>query len=124
VTKWTATFRLGELDSPRRFDAGGPAVLVSLIDGVPYAVEDSCLHRGASLASGVCRGGIITCPSHWWRYDLRDGALQGSPGQHLATFACRIVGDVVEVDLPEPVVAPSLREQLLAHARSGRSPDA
>jgi len=95
-----------------------------MVDDQPRAVEDACLHKGASLEGGTCRDGVITCPSHWWRYDLRDGALQGTPSEHLATFACRIVGGVVEVDLPEPVATPSLREQLLAHARSGKSPDA
>lgn len=124
MTEWTPTFAVDELGQPRRYSDGDRAVLVAMVDGQPRAVQDSCLHRGASLEGGVCRDGVITCPSHWWRYDLRDGALQGSPGEYLATFPCRVVNNVVEVQMPNESPTLSLREQLLAHARTGRSPDA
>lgn len=124
MTNWTPTFRVDELVAPRRFEDGGHAVLVAVVDGQPRAVADSCLHKGASLEGGVCRQGVVTCPSHWWRYDLRDGGLQGSPGVHLATFPCRIVDGIIEVALPDPTPSLSLRQQLLAHARSGRSSNA
>jgi nitrite reductase/ring-hydroxylating ferredoxin subunit len=107
-------------ERPLPFEHGGLRILVAVIDGQPRAVDDACLHRGASLSGGVCRDGIITCPSHWWRYDLRDGALQGSPGAHLTTFACRVVDGVVEVLLPPPAPQQSLREILLAHAHETR----
>jgi len=121
---WMPTFAVDDLANPRRFEHGGRAVLVAIVDGQPHAVADACLHKGASLEGGVCKGGVVTCPSHWWRYDLRDGALQGSPGEFLASYPCRVVDGVVEVQMPDQSPTLSLREQLLAHARSGRSPDA
>ena len=115
---WTPTFAVGELgDAPRRFDHGSIAVLVAMVDGAPHAVSAACLHKGASLEGGVCRDGIITCPSHWWRYDLRDGSLQGTPGSGLTVYPARVREGIVEVELPEPTRSPSLREVLLAHAR-------
>jgi nitrite reductase/ring-hydroxylating ferredoxin subunit len=88
-----------------------------MVDGESRAVSADCLHKGASLEGGICREGVITCPSHWWRYDLRDGALQGSPGVHLGVLPSRIVDGIIEVDLPPTAPTPSLREVLIAHAR-------
>lgn len=125
MPEWTPTLRTDDVAlAPRRFEARGTSILVAMVDGEPHAVADSCLHKGVSLEGGMCKDGFITCPSHWWRYDLRDGSLQGSPGEHLATYPCRVVDGVVEVDLPDAAPTLSLREQLLAHARSGRSHDA
>lgn len=124
-TAWTPTFTEADVSiEPRRFDHGGLGVLVALVDGQPRAVSADCLHKGASLEGGVCRDGIITCPSHWWRYDLRDGALQGTPGAALTVYPARVSDGVIEVDLPEPTRARSLRETLLAHARGEDIADA
>ncbi len=115
---WTPTFAVGELgDAPRRFDHGSDGVLVAMVDSEPRAVSAACLHKGASLEGGICRDGIITCPSHWWRYDLRDGSLQGTPGSGLKVYPARVRDGMVEVELPEASSAPSLRDVLLAHAR-------
>ena len=124
-TAWTPTFTEAEVSvEPRRFDHGGLGVLVALVDGQPRAVSADCLHKGASLEGGVCRDGIITCPSHWWRYDLRDGSLQGTPGAALTVYPARVSDGVIEVDLPEPTRTRSLRETLLAHARGEDIADA
>lgn len=119
---WVPSFTLGELeDGPLRFEHGSRGVLVALVDGQPHAVSDACLHKGASLSAGTCAGVYVTCPSHWWRYDLRDGSLQGTPGARLECYACRVVDGRVEVELPQELPEPSLRQILLAHARAGRS---
>ncbi|MGA0067348.1 MAG: Rieske (2Fe-2S) protein, partial [Candidatus Nanopelagicales bacterium] len=103
---------------------GGLGVRVALVDGQPHAGADAWLHQGASLASGVCRDGVVTCPSHWWRYDLRDGSLQGTPGAGLAVYPARVSDGIIEVQLPEVAPAMSMREMLLAHARGEAPADA
>lgn len=115
---WVPTYPAADVShAPRRFEHGALAVLVALVDGEPRAVADACLHKGASLAGGLCREGVVTCPSHWWRYDLRDGSLQGSPGAALEVYPARVKEGVIEVELPEAAPAMSVREMLLAHAR-------
>lgn len=117
-SEWTPTFAVDSVtQAPRRFDHGALGVLVAVVDGLPRAVSADCLHKGASLEGGVCRDGIITCPSHWWRYDLRTGALQGTPGAALTVYPARVADGMVEVALPEAAPARTLRETLLAHAR-------
>lgn len=111
-------------ERPRALQARGRDVLVAVVDGEPTAVDNACLHRGATLEGGVCRDGVVTCPSHWWRYDLRTGALLGHPGSALATYPCRVVGDRVEVLLTQAPPALGMREMLLAHARGESAVDA
>ena len=125
MTSWTPTFTVDQVEhAPLRFEHGTLPVLIAMVDGQPRAVSDACLHKGVSLAGGLCRDGVVTCPSHWWRYDLRDGQLEGSPGVHLATYPCRVVDGTIEVALPPAPVAKSLREILLDHAHSPRSANA
>ena len=125
TTAWTPTFSVDSVnDAPRRFEHGELGVLVAWVDGQPRAVSADCLHKGASLEGGVCRDGIITCPSHWWRYDLRDGSLQGTPGAALTVYPARVSDGVIEVALPESTRPRSLRETLLAHARGEDASDA
>lgn len=118
TNQWIPTFGVEEVRAhPRAYRHRELEILVALVDDEPRAVDGLCLHRQASLAGGVCHDGVITCPSHWWRYDLRDGALQGSPGVHLRVYPTRVVDGMIEVDLPPATPTRSLREILLAHAR-------
>jgi nitrite reductase (NADH) small subunit len=100
---------------------GGPAALVALVDGAPYAVSDACPHRAASLSGGLLRDGVVTCPGHLWQYDVRTGARHDTRGEGLACFPARLEGDDVVVELPDPTPQPSLREILLAQARKESS---
>lgn len=107
-----------EEGQPQRFDVAGRAVMVTVFDGTPYALDGDCLHRGASLSDGICRDGVVTCPAHWWRYDLRTGRLQGSQDVFLASYPSRIVEGVIEVLVPAQEAPRSMRQILLDHARA------
>jgi nitrite reductase (NADH) small subunit len=50
-------------------------VLVSLVEGVPVAIEDACNHAGASLAEGERHGNCVSCPMHGYLFDLASGRL-------------------------------------------------
>ena len=122
TSDWHRTVPATEaISAPVRVDVAGNPVLVHVIDGSAYAVADACLHRGLSLQGGRCVDGVITCPEHWWRYDLRTGDHLGSPGEALPTYPARIAADgVIEVLGEAPPTEMSLRETLLAHARAAR----
>jgi len=76
-------------------------VLVSLVDGAPYAIEDACNHAGASLADGPRSGDHVECPMHGYVFSLRTGELVSPRGLcgPQRTFATTIEGgDVVVWD--------------------------
>lgn len=119
----TVGVRLDDLRRTGRVRVDGPAgaALVVWTGGRVYALDDACPHRGLSMSEGAIRECVITCPAHLWRFDLGSGSRRDDPnGQPIAVYPNRIVsspdGEVVEIDLPDPLPALSLREVLLAHA--------
>jgi len=100
-----------------RVEMDGCAVLVALVDGELHAVDDACRHRGTALSGGLLRDGIVTCPAHLWRYDVRTGHRHDTDGEALTTYRVEVVGDTVEVTVPDLTRPPTMREILLAHAR-------
>src|SRR5687767_8427420 len=50
-------------------------VLVVNLNGVPYAIDDTCNHAGDSLARGELAGCTISCPAHGYIFDVRTGHL-------------------------------------------------
>jgi nitrite reductase/ring-hydroxylating ferredoxin subunit len=69
------------------------------VDGCVHALEDSCLHQGASLAAGKFCGRSVTCRAHGWRYDVTTGALAASPTLGVASFPVKVVAGRVLVAL-------------------------
>ena len=74
-------------------------VLVALVDGEPYAIEDSCNHAGASLAEGPRDGDRVLCPMHGYVFSLRTGELIAPKGlcDRQRTFTTTWEGDDVVV---------------------------
>ena len=60
------------------FVPGGEAVLLFNINGQFHAIENSCPHAGASLASGACEGHVLSCPAHGLKFNLRSGECTAS----------------------------------------------
>jgi 3-phenylpropionate/trans-cinnamate dioxygenase ferredoxin subunit len=70
--------------------AGTDVALFHVDDGV-YAINDTCVHAGASLAAGRVDGKVITCRAHGFKYDLTTGFVVGSPGFGVASYPVKIV---------------------------------
>lgn len=74
-------------------------MLVALVDGVPYAIEDACNHAGASLAEGPRDGDRVVCPMHGYVFSLRTGELIAPRGlcDRQRTFVTTTEGEDVLV---------------------------
>ncbi|MDQ1669299.1 MAG: putative hydrolase of the superfamily [Actinomycetota bacterium] len=103
----------------RRVDVAGRSVCVGNDGGVLFAVADTCLHKGLSLSDGMLRNGHVTCPGHWWRYDVHTGALAEHHGVAVSTYPVQINGGDVVVTVPPAEPKLSWRETLLRHAHAG-----
>jgi nitrite reductase/ring-hydroxylating ferredoxin subunit len=102
-------------------NVAGRAVALFDVDGTPVAYDGRCRHRGGPIGEGYVRAGVVTCPLHWWRYDLRTGELVSDPAVRLERFPTEVRDGVVFVTVPaaEPVdSSTSIRERLLARARA------
>ncbi|WP_010586035.1 Rieske (2Fe-2S) protein [Schlesneria paludicola] len=88
----------------RAFPLNGTLVAVFLRDGNYFAINDSCPHMGASLASGYLEGHDVLCPWHAWKFCIKDGLWMDNPRSKIKseTYAVRVVGDEVQVQIPQP----------------------
>lgn len=66
-----------------------------------FAIDDLCPHMGASLSGGYVEDGVVTCPWHYWRFRLTDGAWADSPKIKLGCYAVHLDGERLELELPE-----------------------
>ena len=73
-------------------------VLIANVDGVYYALRDSCGHRGAPLSRGRLAGHEIECPLHFARFDVRTGKLVSGPvSADIVTYEVRVAQGTVYV---------------------------
>lgn len=69
-------------------------------NGKLFAIDDICPHMGASLSGGFVEDGCVTCPWHYWRFRLEDGAWADNPKVKTGSYPVHIVGDQVELEVP------------------------
>lgn len=63
------------------FDVEGIKVNVASAGGHLHAFDDTCTHRGCSLARGKLDGTTVTCPCHGSQFDVTSGAVLRGPAQ-------------------------------------------
>ena len=86
----------------RRCVVDGHAVLVCNVGGDFSAPAHTSTHDRGPLGDGRLRGHLLECPRHGSRFDIRDGAPRTPPAlRPVTTYAVRVRGDAVEVQLPE-----------------------
>ncbi len=61
----------------RKFELDGVAILVANVDGTLHAIANNCPHSKGDLSRGVISEGIVSCPRHGSRFDLRTGKNVG-----------------------------------------------
>lgn len=69
--------------------------------GTLLAIDDVCPHMGASLSGGFVEDGCVTCPWHYWRFRLADGAWADNPKVKQPAYPVYVVGDNVQLELPD-----------------------
>jgi nitrite reductase (NADH) small subunit/3-phenylpropionate/trans-cinnamate dioxygenase ferredoxin subunit len=85
----------------RTFCAGECCIALFLVDGTFYALDDFCPHMGASLGESDLRGDRVVCNRHMWAFRLADGSSPDTPSLRAQTYEVRVVGDEIQVRLPD-----------------------
>ncbi len=83
------------------FRVGERLVAVFNRGGTYHAIDDMCPHMGASLSGGHVEDGCVTCPWHYWRFRLSDGAWADSPKVRIGSYPVHVVGDAIHLEVPE-----------------------
>jgi nitrite reductase/ring-hydroxylating ferredoxin subunit len=81
--------------------SGPVTVAVARVEGAWYAVDTWCTHDECPLSDGWVEGRAVRCACHGALFDLTTGVvLEGPAESAIATYATRVEGDRVEVELP------------------------
>lgn len=86
----------------KSYDVDGEPVLIANVNGVLYAIADTCSHAMAYLSEGElledCR---VQCPDHGAIFDLRTGEALALPAvSPVETYRVSVEGDDVFVESP------------------------
>ena len=82
-------------------EAGGRWVALFNVDGTIYATDNTCPHAGGPLGEGMLDADIVECPWHGWRFNVRTGERPDNRDFSVPRYEVRVVGDEIEVALPE-----------------------
>jgi nitrite reductase (NADH) small subunit len=77
-------------------EASGKEIALFNVDGVIYALDNTCLHMGGPLGEGTLEGQTVTCPWHGWQYDVSTGQNLGSD-LRVATYPVQVDGNDIKV---------------------------
>lgn len=64
-----------------------------------HGLDAVCPHRGASLAFGEVRDGVVWCPLHAWPFRIADGGCPEFPEVSVRTYAVTVEGEDVFLEL-------------------------
>jgi nitrite reductase/ring-hydroxylating ferredoxin subunit len=68
--------------------------------GTVRALSGVCIHRGGPLGQGQLHDGRVVCPYHLWEFDLCTGRYDYDPTQGVATYAVKVEGGDVFLQVP------------------------
>jgi len=66
-----------------------------------FALDNMCLHRGGPICDGLIDNGVVTCPWHFWSYEIKTGTMVQDPRVGLSKHDVRIDGDQLAVRLTD-----------------------
>ena len=104
------------------FSHAGRSYAVFEVSGDLVVTDAACPHNGGPLAEGLVRDGVVTCPWHWYSYELATGRCRMAAGYSLRRYPVVTVDGQPRVALPAVAPARSWSQILREHARPGGTP--
>ena len=104
------------------FSHAGRVLAVFEVSGDLVVTDGACPHNGGPLADGLVRDGVVTCPWHWYSYELATGRCRTAAGYSLRRYPVVMAGGQPHVALPAVAPARSWSQILREHARQESPP--
>ncbi|MEC7641547.1 MAG: Rieske (2Fe-2S) protein [Nitrospinota bacterium] len=79
--------------------AGEKEIALFNYKGKYFAIDNKCLHKGASLGEGRIEEGVVICPNHEWRYNLNTGECPQNPYMKAKIYPVKVAGSVIKIGL-------------------------
>ena len=74
------------------FEHAGASYAVFAVGDELHVTDGACPHNGGPLAEGLVRDGVVTCPWHWYAYELATGRCRTAAGYELKRYPVVVVG--------------------------------
>jgi nitrite reductase/ring-hydroxylating ferredoxin subunit/alkylhydroperoxidase/carboxymuconolactone decarboxylase family protein YurZ len=74
----------------RRIECDGRAVFAHRADQGWLVYDSRCPHQTTDIPQLALEGNTLTCPTHGWQFDIRDGACTRHGNEPLRQWPCRI----------------------------------
>ena len=85
------------------FEYEGIPVVLMLVSGEYYALQDCCTHDDGPLGDGDIEEYQIVCPRHGARFDVRTGKALTLPAvMGVPTYSVKVVDGMIQVGFPDP----------------------
>jgi len=84
----------------RTVEVNGIRIALFNVDGTFYAVDNTCPHAGGPLGEGKLKEGIVECPWHGWRFDVRTGMREHNPNFEVPCCPVRVEDGRIQIALP------------------------
>jgi len=81
-------------------DVGDGTYAICNVDGELHALDGFCPHAGGPLGHGALQGETLVCPWHAWEFNCRTGANDFDPDIVVQSFAVKVQGSNILLDLP------------------------
>lgn len=69
--------------------------------GEIFAIDNRCPHQGCGFSGGALDGGVIVCPCHDWRFDLKTGKYEEEPAFNLTKYEWKIKDGKIWIKLED-----------------------
>lgn len=108
TSSWKDVARTSDLPpgSRKLLTVEGQRLALFNVEGQLYAIENRCPHRGGPIGAGGLCGTMLTCPWHGQQFDVSAGGSASTSDAGLRTYRVCVEGDVVLVDLAQPIGEP------------------
>jgi len=75
-------------------EVDGKTLAVFNVEGIFYAIDNTCVHRGGPLGEGDVEGNVVTCPWHGWEYNVTTGECVNNPSAKVEVYQVKVEGNV------------------------------
>ena len=104
--KYTKVMKCDDLEIGKSaiIEVGDKEIALFNYKGDFYAIDNTCPHRGAPLGEGRIEEGILICPNHEWRFELKSGWCPQNPELSTEVYPIKVHDEKIYIRLEKPKV--------------------
>ena len=104
--KYTKVMKCADLEIGKSaiIEVGDKEIALFNYKGNFYAIDNTCPHRGSPLGEGRIEEGILICPGHEWRFELKSGWCPQNPELSTEVYPIKVHDEKIYIRLEKPKV--------------------